>query len=106
MTDAELNLVQLKELKRQLGGENRFIGEKICQNAIDCISNLVEARVSPKVGEQYTDPETLPRDIKHKLIKIREALVRNELDEAYHILYSIASPNFDKIQTWGALEKD
>jgi len=50
MTDAELNLVQLKELKRQLGSENRFIGEKICQNAIDCISNLVEARVMRKIA--------------------------------------------------------
>lgn len=49
MTDAELNLVQLKELKRQLGGENRFIGEKICQNAIDCISNLVEPPVILKI---------------------------------------------------------
>jgi hypothetical protein len=51
MTDAELNLVQLKELKRQLGSENRFIGEKICQNAIDCISNLVEAPVKPEIAE-------------------------------------------------------
>jgi hypothetical protein len=36
---------------------------------------------------------------------MRDALVRQELDEAYHILYSIASPNFDKTNTWDAIEK-
>lgn len=97
---------ELQDIQSTLEEDRNFRLSEQLQNIIDEISNLVEARVSPKVGEQYTNPETLPRDIKHKLIKIREALVRNELDEAYHILYSIASPNFDKIQTWDALEKD
>src|SRR5687768_9204433 len=41
---------------------------------------------------------------KNKLIAIRDALARNDYDEAYHQLYSIVDPNFEKLNPWEAAE--
>ena len=35
-----------------------------------------------------------------KLLALRDELVRGDLEEAYHILYGIASPNFDQFEPW------
>jgi len=53
----------------------------------------------------YTDPATLPPDVKAKLLRIREALLVNDCQEAYHQLYSIACPDFGHLDPWAALEK-
>ena len=55
-------------------------------------------------NSSFTDPLQLPNDIKRKLIIIRNNLVKREYEEAYHVLYSIASPNFDKPNAWEDLE--
>jgi len=51
-----------------------------------------------------TDAATLPNDIKKKLLEIEEALVREDINEAYHILYSIADPTFTKHNPWECLQ--
>ena len=40
-----------------------------------------------------------------KLIAMRDALAKNDIDEAYHLLYSIASPGFDEYSPWDKLEE-
>lgn len=51
-----------------------------------------------------TDPATLPDDIKAKLLSIREALVNDDVPEAWHHLYSIACPTFGDLDPWAKLE--
>jgi hypothetical protein len=71
-----------------------------------------ETRVSQAVSQavqtagQYTDPKTLPKDIKVKLLIIRDELTAGDYSEAWHHLYSIASPNFDKTEPWKDLEDE
>lgn len=40
-----------------------------------------------------------------KILAARDALIKNEPMEAYHHLYSIASPTFDQVDPWEELEK-
>jgi hypothetical protein len=51
-----------------------------------------------------TDPGTLPADVKAKLLACRDAMVDGDYDEAWHQLYSIASPKFSKYDPWKELE--
>jgi len=53
-----------------------------------------------------TDPVSLPMDVKRKLLAARDALTVGDLMEAHHQIYSIASPNFNKLadEVWTALE--
>ena len=51
-----------------------------------------------------TDPNTLPRDIKEKLLNIRDTLIQEDISQAYHILYSIADPYFIKMNPWAEME--
>ena len=48
----------------------------------------------------------LTPDIARKILKIRDALVKNDIQEAYYWLYQIASPNLDKMsdEVWKELE--
>lgn len=48
---------------------------------------------------------TMHPDIAKKILAIRDELVKQDYQEAFHILYSIASPEFDKIEPWAELEK-
>jgi hypothetical protein len=50
-----------------------------------------------------TNPKLLPNDIKEKLLAIRNALVREDINEAYHVLYSISDPSFSNYNPWDAL---
>jgi len=70
--------------------------------------NLVrQGEVQPmQTAGQYTDPKTLPKDIKVKLLIIRDELTAGDYSEAWHHLYSIASPNFDKTEPWKDLEDE
>lgn len=56
------------------------------------------------MGSIATDPKTLPADIKQKLIAIRDALVKDDINEAYYVLYSIADPDFKTFFPWEALQ--
>lgn len=53
-----------------------------------------------------TDPATLPNDVKLKLLAARDALTVGDVEEAYHQIYAIASPGFNKLadEVWTALE--
>jgi len=62
----------------------------------------------------FNDGENYALEVKHyspsvakKLLIIRDALIKKDYEEAYHQLYSIASPNFDKNcdEVWDELEK-
>lgn len=45
-------------------------------------------------------------DVAKKLIAIREAILRSEMDEAFHQLYMIANPDIDKYsgEIWAEME--
>lgn len=55
-----------------------------------------------------TEPNTMENLTKEQaeiILKIRDALALENIDEAYHYLYQIASPDFDKINPWSELER-
>lgn len=52
----------------------------------------------------YSDPKHLPPDVRQKLLLIRTAIIANDLQEANHWLYAIASPGFCCLDPWAALE--
>lgn len=56
--------------------------------------------------EVVDDVQGLSKDIAEKILKVRDALAVNDSDEAYHWLYQIGSPNFDKDSedVWRELE--
>jgi len=39
-----------------------------------------------------------------KILKVRDAIIEQDYNEAWHWLYSIASPGFDKLEPWEELE--
>jgi hypothetical protein len=51
-----------------------------------------------------TSPSNIPIDIAKKLIVIRDALVQENIAEAWHHLYSIADPEFESYTPWATLE--
>jgi len=52
----------------------------------------------------FTSPESIPKDIAAKLLLMRDAYIRDDYEEVYHILYSIACPEFDELEPWKHLE--
>ncbi|MDQ3132415.1 MAG: hypothetical protein M3Q99_16835 [Acidobacteriota bacterium] len=56
------------------------------------------------MNKEMTDPAQLPTDVKVKLLAIRDALVIEDYDEAWHQLYSIACPSFQEFEPWAKLE--
>lgn len=47
----------------------------------------------------------MTRKEKIKLLELRDALIIKDIDEAYHILYSLADPDFNKINPWHEWEE-
>jgi hypothetical protein len=45
------------------------------------------------------------KEMAEKILKIRDAIVEKDYDEAWHWLYSIASPDYDKLEPWEELER-
>ncbi len=45
------------------------------------------------------------KGLAQKLLAIRDALVEDDLHEAYYVLYSIACPGFDSCTPWESLEQ-
>ena len=39
------------------------------------------------------------------LLKIRDEIAKENISEAYHALYEIASPDFDKTEPWENIER-
>lgn len=52
----------------------------------------------------WTAPSTIPADVARKIIAARDALTNNDIDEAWHQLYSIADPRFESYIPWAVLE--
>ena len=50
-----------------------------------------------------SDPSLLPDDVAAKLMRMHDALLVEDVDLAYHLLYSIASPSFCNIKPWKVL---
>lgn len=57
-----------------------------------------------KSMEEHTDPSQLPRDVARKVLAAHEALIRDDLDEAYHQLYLIADPTCTSFTPFAKLE--
>lgn len=76
-------------------------------NTTDNSKNKLEIKIVETytpILQCHTDPASLPKDIRLKLLKARDALVVGDIDEAYHQLYSIASPEFSSLDPWVKLE--
>lgn len=74
-------------------GHKRRVRCKICSGPDLPVGKLEEKEVSPRVAKL--------------LLGIRDELAKLDQcpEEAYHLLYQIASPNFDKTEPWAELEK-
>lgn len=55
-------------------------------------------------GEDCNGDCIIPAWVAQRLLKIKDALVRDDRDEAYHWLYSIACPDFSSYHPWIGLE--
>lgn len=51
-----------------------------------------------------SDPAEIPPDVARKILAARDALIKGDVDAAYHALYAIANPGFDSYDPWNALE--
>lgn len=49
--------------------------------------------------------KAIPADVARKILLVRDALVKRDMEGAYHHLYSIASPKFDQYEPWKELEE-
>lgn len=70
----------------------------------DCKYFVHQPDESQPIPVNPIDIPEIPVHVK-KILDMRDALVQEDYDEVYHILYSIASPNFDKLEPWEELEK-
>ena len=66
---------------------------------------LSEQPPLPGAPATYTDPATLPADVRQKLLKIRDALMVADLVEAYHQLHQIADTERRMKDSWSSLER-
>ena len=56
-----------------------------------------------KTEEVKIEEEVSPR-VAYLILQVRDALATENVDEAYHALYQIVSPDFDKLAPWKELE--
>ena len=65
-----------------------------------------EKRRAPELGAATgcTAPSAIPSDVARKIIAARDALIRKDIDEAWHQLYSIADPRFESYTPWARIE--
>lgn len=54
--------------------------------------------------QEFADQQQISKDVAEKILKVRDAFVERDPSEAWHWLYSIASPNYDKKEPWEELE--
>jgi len=76
----------------------------------DIISGLKWGDLDPieahdRVLALFSIGKSLPPDVAEKILKVRDAYVANDMEDVWHHLYSIASPNFDELEPWEELEK-
>lgn len=71
--------------------EGRQEWERLQIEKVDRYREALEAEMSPRVASL--------------LIKVRDEIAKENISEAYHALYQIASPDFDKTEPWEKVEK-
>ena len=73
------------------------------------MSNKIEKKNLPVCGctdgEQCDGECLVPRWIAVRVLAARNALISEDINEAYHHLYSIADPTFTSFDPWEALEE-
>jgi len=57
-----------------------------------------------EITDKDMDEEISPRVAK-LILKIRDSYIEQDFEDVWHFLYQIASPNFDKFQAWGEIER-
>jgi chromosome segregation ATPase len=101
---------QIEELTKEverLEAENKSITASY--NALDDIyrrtlKRLEVAESDNRIYREALEAEMSPR-VASLLIKVRDEIAKENISEAYHALYQIASPDFDKTESWGKVEK-
>ncbi len=87
---------QLEEIITRKCGAYRNYSSMTHMQAKYCMKQAIEA----DRAERSITPE-----IAKKIIATRDAITHEDYDEAWHQLYSIASPEFDKTEPWKELEE-
>jgi len=85
----------------------RSYSESLIHENIDFLESLIcgYLTIQKQPISQPLSRDMSPR-IAKQLLLIRDALIKDEGDEAYNLLYEIASPNFDKMhdEVWKEVE--
>ena len=81
------------------GGEGPYY---LCSDIDKCGPVVEEPVEGVKAAEK--PPEDAVAVPVEKLLYMRDCLIRGDVDEAYHTLYGLASPNFDKFSPWSEWE--
>lgn len=92
------NAAALKKRIRQILG-----GLDTDEGRVGKLMILFMASALPQ--ERSTNSLASIPEVAQKILAVRDALVEGDPDEAFHQLYSIASPYFDKYEPWQELEK-
>lgn len=92
----------LKWQRNNKGGTKELAFEAGCNFILD---EIEKDRNSLLLGDYSgLQGKTLTPDIAKKILAVRDELIKEDYQEAFHQLYSIASPGFDKYEPWAELE--
>lgn len=94
MTEAEIHQKILEQWIEDYGSLDR-------EQSMDAytVSGFMKEAMRDSLKDGWVSVEA------EKILLIRDALVAKDYNEAFHILYSIASPNFDKHDPWEEVER-
>jgi len=88
----------LREVETKIGISNAYLSQletgKIKSPSFQTVIKLLELYGVPLVSPEIAET----------LIKVRDCLVSNDYDEAYHLLCSMADPDLKNINHWAKLE--
>lgn len=68
------------------------------------INESIVYRAMEAYAQEFADQQQIPKDVAEKILKVRDAFIERDPSEAWHWLYNIASPNYDKKEPWEELE--
>ena len=60
---------------------------------------------TPTADPRESGADKIPVEVMKKILLCRDAIIAGDVNEAYHQLYSIASPNFDEYEPWDKFQK-
>ena len=94
-------------LSKHMNNENIYSKKDIEKNK-DILAAMEEytSQFNPteEITDKDMDEEISPRVAK-LILKIRDSYIEQNFEDVWHFLYQIASPNFDKFQAWGEIER-